>query len=270
MSTILDEILDHKREEITARKAATPLADLQTAAGAMAPTRGFTAALLKTLSSGQAGSTSWGQAAIIAEVKKASPSKGVIRKDFDPVAIATSFEAAGASCLSVLTDEKYFQGSDQNLQLIRDNVSLPLLRKEFIVDEYQIYEARVLGADCILLIVAALDATQLTRLQQCASSLQLDVLIEVHDAAELVVALNLSPRLVGINNRNLKTFEVSLDTTFDLLKDIPPDVLVVTESGINTQEDVESMRERDVNVFLVGEAFMRKKDPGQALRELFY
>lgn len=294
MSTILDEILDHKRKEIAARKAATPLPDLQAAAAAMPPTRGFTEALLKTINSGQAASPSsgansgqaassssafnsgqaatfsCGQAAVIAEVKKASPSKGVIREDFDPVAIAHSYEAAGATCLSVLTDEKYFQGRDQYLSLIRDNVSLPLLRKEFIVDEYQIYEARVLGADCVLLIVSALDISQLTRLQQCANALELDVLIEVHNATELGAALSLSPHLVGINNRNLKTFETSLDSTFDLLDDIPSDVLVVTESGIHSREDVRLMQERGVNVFLVGEAFMREKDPGLALRQLFY
>ena len=210
-----------------------------------------------------------GQAAIIAEVKKASPSKGVIRENFDPVAIAHSYAAAGATCLSVLTDEKYFQGSDEFLRSIRDEVALPLLRKEFIVADYQIYESRALGADCILLIVSALDNIQLAELHQCARDLSLDVLIEVHDATELAVALDLSPSLVGINNRNLKTFETSLQITCDLLESIPLEVLVVTESGIRTREDVQAMRERNVHAFLVGEAFMSAEDPGLALRNLF-
>jgi indole-3-glycerol phosphate synthase len=193
----------------------------------------------------------------------------VIRENFDPVAIAHSYAAAGASCLSVLTDEKYFQGSDEFLRSIRDEVDLPLLRKEFIVAEYQIYESRALGADCILLIVSALDNVQLAELHQCAQDLSLDVLIEVHDATELAVALDLSPSLVGINNRNLKTFETSLQITYDLLESIPLDVLAVTESGIRTRQDVQAMREHNVHAFLVGEAFMSAEDPGLALRKLF-
>lgn len=282
MSSILDEILAHKRGEVAERRAVKPQSEVQAAAAAMPPTRGFTDVLSAKIRLGQAAapatgqaptraepSASWGQAAIIAEVKKASPSKGVIRENFDPVAIARSYAVAGASCLSVLTDEKYFQGSDDFLRLIRDEVDLPLLRKEFIVDEYQIHESRALGADCILLIVSALDKFQLADLHQCAGGLSLDVLIEVHDAAELAVALDLSPGLVGINNRNLNTFETSLETTYDLLESIPPEVLIVTESGIREREDVRAMRERNVHAFLVGEAFMRAKDPGSALRELF-
>ncbi len=282
MNTILDEILAHKREEVAERRAARPLTEVQAAAAAMPPTRGFTDALSAIVKLGQAPApdtgqapinsdlaASWGQAAIIAEVKKASPSKGVIRENFDPVAIAHSYAAAGASCLSVLTDEKYFQGRDEFLQSIRDEVDLPLLRKEFIVTEYQIHESRALGADCILLIVSALENIQLAELHECARDLSLDVLIEVHDAAELAVALDLSPSLVGINNRNLKTFETSLQITYDLLETIPLDVLVVTESGIRTREDVQAMRERNVHAFLVGEAFMRAEDPGLALRKLF-
>jgi len=261
MKSILDEILAHKREEVAERSAATPLPQVQAAAVAMPPTRDFSNAL--------AAQIKLGQAAIIAEVKKASPSKGVIRDQFDPVAIARSYETAGASCLSVLTDEKYFQGRDEFLRLIRDAVDLPLLRKEFMVSEYQVHESRALGADCILLIVSALDKIQLTELHHCAKTLSLDVLIEVHDAAELAVALDLSPSLVGINNRNLKTFETNLKVTYDLLETIPPEVLVVTESGIRTREDVLAMRERNVHAFLVGEAFMRAEDPGVALRELF-
>ncbi len=261
MTTILDEILAHKREEVAQRSAATPLPQVQAAAVAMPPTRGFTDALSATVK--------LGQAAIIAEVKKASPSKGVIRENFDPVAIAHSYAAAGATCLSVLTDEKYFQGSDEFLGSIRDEVDLPLLRKEFIVAEYQIYESRALGADCILLIVSALDNIQLAELHQCARDLSLDVLIEVHDATELAVALDLSPNLVGINNRNLKTFETSLQITYDLLESIPLEVLVVTESGIRTRQDVQAMREHNVHAFLVGEAFMSAEDPGLALRNLF-
>ena len=261
MNTILDEILANKREEVAVRCAATPLREVQAAAATMPPTRGFTNALSAIVK--------LGQAAIIAEVKKASPSKGVIRENFDPVAIAHSYAAAGASCLSVLTDEKYFQGSDEFLRSIRDEVDLPLLRKEFIVAEYQIYESRALGADCILLIVSALDNVQLAELHKCAQGLSLDVLIEVHDATELAVALDLSPSLVGINNRNLKTFETSLQITYDLLESIPLDVLVVTESGIRTRQDVQAMREHNVHAFLVGEAFMSAEDPGLALRKLF-
>jgi len=206
---------------------------------------------------------------IIAEVKKASPSQGVIREHFEPVAIAQSYEQAGATCLSVLTDEHYFQGSDDHLRVIRKTVALPVLRKEFIVDEYQIYESRAMGADCLLLIVSALDIMQLTTFHQLARSLQLDVLLEVHNTTELAAALSLKPTMIGINNRNLKTFETSLDNTFALLDKIPDDVLVVTESGIRERADVEAMGAKNVHAFLVGEAFMRADNPGEALTQLF-
>jgi indole-3-glycerol phosphate synthase len=193
----------------------------------------------------------------------------VIRENFDPVAIAESYEAGGATCLSVLTDEKYFQGHDDFLIAARAAVDLPVLRKDFVVEEYQLFEARTLGADCVLLIVAALDIIRLTVLQQTARSLGLDVLMEVHNPVELEAALSLRPGLIGINNRNLKTFETSLETTYGLLQAIPDDVLVVTESGIRTRDDVMSMREHGVHCFLVGEAFMRAADPGAALGEMF-
>jgi indole-3-glycerol phosphate synthase len=259
--TILDEILAHKAVEVEARKARQSLAEIERAIATAPAARGFVRALQEAVQRGGA--------AVIAEVKKASPSKGVIRPDFQPVAIARSYQAAGASCLSVLTDEKYFQGSDIYLGEIRKAVDLPLLRKEFIVDEFQIAESRLIGADCILLIVAALSPATLSDFYQQAQQTGLDVLIEVHDAEELELALSLEPSLVGINNRNLKTFETSLSNTFDLLDSIPDDVLVVTESGIHSREDVQAMRERDVHAFLVGEAFMRADDPGAALKNLF-
>jgi len=259
--TILDDILAHKATEVKARRSQRSLAEIEQVIANAPETRGFVDALQKTVQNGDA--------AVIAEVKKASPSKGVIRADFKPVEIARSYEAAGASCLSVLTDEKYFQGSDAYLKTIRSAVELPLLRKDFIVDEYQIAESRLIGADCILLIVAALSPESLRHFHGQARNIGLDVLIEVHDKAELALALALEPSLIGINNRNLKTFETSLANTFDLLDDIPEDVLVVTESGIHSREDVQAMREHDVHAFLVGEAFMRADDPGAALRSLF-
>ncbi len=207
---------------------------------------------------------------MIAEIKKASPSKGVIREDFDPRAIARGYEAAGAACLSVLTDEKYFQGSDAYLRAVRDTVTVPVLRKDFTIDDYQVYEARALGADCILLIAGALTLDQLRHLRELAASLRLDLLIEVHDREELELALSLEPRLIGINNRNLKTFVTNLATTFNLLNAIPAHVTVVTESGIQQKSDVRAMLDRGVRTFLVGEAFMRAPDPGTALRELFH
>lgn len=261
MTTILDEILAHKREEVGARKRQHPEAELRDRAQRQGATRGFTNALRDAVAQGRSG--------VIAEVKKASPSKGVIREQFDPIAIAKSYQRGGATCLSVLTDEKYFQGHDAYLQAARDAVSLPVLRKEFVVDDYQIVEARALGADCVLLIAGALDIMQLTVLNDAARNLSMDVLIEVHDALELEAALSLKPALIGINNRNLKTFETTLETTFDLLERIPNDVLVVTESGINSHSDVQRMRERNVNAFLVGEACMRADDPGEALSGLF-
>jgi indole-3-glycerol phosphate synthase len=210
-----------------------------------------------------------GNPAVIAEIKKASPSRGLIRDDFDPVAIAGSYAEAGATCLSVLTDEHFFQGNDAYLAAARDVVTLPVLRKDFTVDAYQLYEARALGADCVLLIVAALDAHQLQEFHQLARGLGLDVLVEVHDAFELEAALTLDPALIGINNRNLHTFETKLDTTYALLERIPENIVVVTESGIRDPVQVSEMRARGVNAFLVGEAFMREPDPGAALRALF-
>jgi indole-3-glycerol phosphate synthase len=262
MSTsILNEILENKRREVSARRALQPLEKLIEHVATLARPLPFTDALSTRVNQGQS--------AVIAEVKKASPSKGVIRTHFDPVAIARSYERSGASCLSVLTDEKYFQGSDEYLVEIRAAVDLPLLRKEFIVDEYQLYETRALGADCVLLIVSALDEMQLTALYQRAAQLDLDVLIEVHDEIELATASKLDPRMIGINNRNLKTFETSLDNTLSLLDQISPDTLVVTESGIQDREDVQLMLDHDVRAFLVGETLMRAEDPGQALTELF-
>jgi indole-3-glycerol phosphate synthase len=259
--TVLDRIVARKREEIREREAGRPLDEVTRAAKAMDPPRGFIAALRAKLERGQP--------AVIAEIKKASPSKGVIREDFDPVAIARSYESAGAACLSVLTDEDFFQGSDRFLQAARAAVSLPVLRKDFIVAPYQVFETRALGADCLLLIVSALETSQLRYLKDLAEELSLDVLIEVHDAEELDVALALDPTMVGINNRNLKTFETSLENTFDLLPRIPEGVLTVTESGIHSSADVAALRNRNVNAFLVGEAFMRAADPGAALRALF-
>ena len=259
--TILETIIARKRQEIRQRKLLRPPAELAAVAESMALPRGFAAALRTKVDAGYPG--------VIAEIKKASPSKGVIRKDFDPVAIARSYEQAGAACLSVLTDEDFFQGSDAYLQAVRAAAALPVLRKDFIIDPYQVYETRALGADCLLLIVSALQAAELSDLKDLAASLSLDVLVEVHDAAELETALSLHPQMIGINNRNLKTFETSLQNTLDLLPRIPDDVLTVTESGIHTVEDVATMRQHGVHAFLVGEAFMRADDPGAALRTLF-
>ncbi len=258
--SILDEILAHKRVEVAERRSRTPRSTLDARIQDAATPRGFASTLADAAKRG---------AGVIAEIKKASPSKGVIRERFDPPAIARSYAAGGAACLSVLTDERYFQGSDAYLEQVRVAVELPLLRKDFIVDEYQIFEARALGADCVLLIVSALDVMQLTVFSQCARNLGLDVLIEVHDAAELEAALSLGPDMVGINNRNLKTFETSLDTTLDLLAQVPDGVLVVTESGIHNRADVERMLSHGVHAFLIGEAFMRAEDPGAALQGLF-
>ena len=262
MSTILDTIIATKHEEVAARKSQTSVDALREQIAAAAPTRGFTAALQSAASQATPG--------VIAEIKKASPSKGVIREHFEPVAIAQSYAEHGATCLSVLTDEQYFQGSDQYLTAVRDAVTLPIIRKDFTVDDYQVYEARALGADCILLIAAALNIMRLTVLNQLAKGLGLDVLIEVHNKTELEAALSLQPTLIGINNRNLKTFETTLQTTIDLLPHIPQGITVVTESGISNRNDVAAMRSHDVHCFLVGEAFMRAEEPGVALAELFY
>lgn len=259
--TILRNIIARKWEEIDERRRKVSLEALLDQARDQAPTRGFVNALSTRIANGQSG--------VIAEIKKASPSKGVIRPDFDPVAIAKSYESGGAACLSVLTDVDYFQGADIYLQQARAATQLPVIRKDFIVDPYQIAEARVLGADCILLIVAALTPSKLHELNAYASDLGLDVLVEVHDGAELELALELPNTLVGINNRDLHSFDVSLETTFQLLARIPDDKVVITESGIHTKADVEAMREHGVNGFLVGESFMRAEDPGQKLRELF-
>lgn len=260
--TILDEILAHKKTEVETRKGQFPRTALESQIADLGPTRGFSRALKDAITASSTG--------VIAEVKKASPSKGVIRADFQPQSIAESYADAGAACLSVLTDERYFQGHDEYLSSIHQAVTLPLLRKEFIVDAYQLPESRSLGADCVLLIIAALSQRELHEFFHLARDLSLDVLIEVHDQAELAAALELHPTMVGINNRNLKTFETTLDNTFALLDLIPSEVLVVTESGIRTHADVAAMREKDVNAFLVGEAFMREPDPGAALRALFY
>jgi indole-3-glycerol phosphate synthase len=260
--TILDTIIARKHEEIVARRAVTPLAAVVAAAQAAPATRGFHAALEARIGDGAP--------AVIAEIKKASPSKGIIRADFDPAALAQRYAASGAACLSVLTDADFFQGKDADLLAARAAVELPVLRKDFVVDPYQVYETRALGADCMLLIVAALDIMRLTELYHLGRGLGLDVLIEVHDEAELDAALALQPRLVGINNRDLKTFATRLAVTWRLLERIPAAVRVVTESGIHTRADVLAMREHGVEAFLVGEAFMRATDPGAALQELFF
>ncbi len=259
--TVLRKIIARKWEEIAARKAAVSLADLKVRAADQAPVRGFVRALENKIAQGKAG--------VIAEIKKASPSKGVIREHFVPDEIARSYEQGGAACLSVLTDVDFFQGADAYLQQARAAVSLPVIRKDFLVDEYHIYEARALGADCVLLIVAALEPAKLKELNALALALGLDVLVEVHDERELAVALELPNKLIGINNRNLHTFEVSLDTTYRLLDQIGPERLVVTESGILAPADVSAMRSHQVHAFLVGEAFMRAEEPGRALAEFF-
>jgi indole-3-glycerol phosphate synthase len=258
---ILRKILAHKADEVLDRVERLPLAALREQLSEAPAPRGFADALR--------GRVTAGHAAVIAEVKKASPSKGLLRADFDPAAIARSYELGGATCLSVLTDEEFFQGSDDNLRHARAACSLPVLRKDFVIDPYQVYEARAMGADCILLIVAALEDDSLRELGQLAGELGMDALVEVHDAAELDRALALGLPLIGINNRDLRTFETSLDTTIGLLDRIPDDRLVVTESGIHSPEDVARMRSHGVHAFLVGEAFMRADDPGARLAELF-
>lgn len=259
--TILKKIIDRKWEEIAERSQRVSIDDLKNALGEASPCRGFVRAIEAKLTAGQS--------AVIAEVKKASPSKGVLRENFVPAAIARSYESGGAACLSVLTDVDFFQGSTAYLQEARSACALPVIRKDFIVDDYQVYEARAMGADCILLIAAALEDTQMNTLLTLAKSLGMDVLIEVHNEEELQRTLPLNTRLIGINNRNLHTFEVSLETTIELLKQIPADRIVVTESGILSAVDVQLMREHQVNAFLVGEAFMRVDDPGAGLKQLF-
>jgi len=261
MSDILDKILAVKREEVATASAAKPLARVRAEAEAQAPTRNFVAAMNAKVGAGGT--------AIIAEIKKASPSKGVIRADFRPAEIAADYERHGAACLSVLTDRQFFQGSEAYLREARAACTLPVLRKDFLVDTYQVYEARAMGADAILLIVAALSLTQMREMEAIAHDLGMSVLVESHDAAELDVALQLTTPLIGINNRNLRTFEVSLDTTLSQLGRIPADRIVVTESGIVTPDDVALMRGRGVHAFLVGEAFMRAPSPGAELARLF-
>ena len=267
MSDILQRIVAVKHQEIAAARLARSLDAIRReaeAACALADerrARGFERALRAKIAQGRP--------AVIAEIKKASPSKGVIRADFDPPAIAASYERAGAACLSVLTDRQFFQGAPDYLVAARAACALPVLRKDFIVDPYQVYEARLMGADCILLIAASLEDALMRELEACAMSLGMDVLVEVHDADELDRALRLRTPLLGINNRNLRTFEVTLDTTLGLLAAIPADRLVVTESGILAREDVARMRAAGVEAFLVGEAFMRAGDPGSALSALF-
>ncbi len=264
---ILQRILDRKVQEIAERSARMPLETLRAQLADAPPTRGFIAAI--------EAKRAIGKPAVIAEVKKASPSKGVIREHFEPAAIARSYEAGGAACLSVLTDIDFFQGADAYLQQARAACSLPVLRKDFTIDPYQIVEARVLGADCILLIVSALDDVQLSSLYRDAMAVGLDVLVEVHDADELSRALALPSidgrlPLIGVNNRSLRTFEVSLATTLSLKYAVPPDRILVTESGIGTRDDVDWMLAAGVDVFLVGESFMREPDPGAALQRMFF
>ncbi|MFM9154708.1 MAG: indole-3-glycerol phosphate synthase TrpC [Polynucleobacter victoriensis] len=266
MSDILKRILATKFDEVAKASSQVAMHVLRSDAEAslqessLKP-RGFAANIEKKIADGHAG--------VITEIKKASPSKGVFREDFNPAEIATSYEKNGAACLSVLTDKDYFQGSARYLREARQACTIPVLRKDFLVDPYQVYEARVMGADAILLIAAALDDAQMKDFESIAHELNMDVLVEVHDAYELERSLKLNTPLLGINNRNLRTFEVSLETTLSLLKDIPKEKRVVTESGILTKEDVALMRAAQVHAFLVGEAFMRQPDPGIALAELF-
>lgn len=258
---ILQRILRRKAEEVQERCAARPLREVAAAIEGMAAPRGFRDALTERTGSGRP--------AVIAEIKRASPSRGVMREDFHPADIAATYAAHGAACLSVLTDRDFFQGDDAHLVEARAACTLPVLRKDFVIDVYQVYEARALGADCILLIVAALGDAQLVELAGAATHLGLDVLVEVHDADELERALALGAPLIGINNRDLRRFETRLETTLDLLPRVPPDRLLVTESGIHTPEDVARLRAAGVHAFLVGEAFMRAPDPGIELARLF-
>jgi indole-3-glycerol phosphate synthase len=261
MSDILEKILAVKAQEVATAQAAKSLAQMRAEADQAAPARDFVGAMR--------GKIAAGLPAVIAEIKKASPSKGVLRADFRPAEIAASYAKHGAACLSVLTDEQFFQGSAEYLQLARAACNIPVLRKDFMVDAYQIYQARAMGADAILLIAAALKLEKMQEFELLAHSLGMAVLVEVHDGDELNIALQLTTPLIGINNRNLRSFEVSLQTTLDLLPRIPPDRIVVTESGILNPDDVTQMRMHHVHTFLVGEAFMRAPDPGHELSRLF-
>ena len=264
MSDILNKILAAKREEVAAAKSVKPLATLRAAAQALtgvAPARDFVGAIRAKIAVGAP--------AVIAEIKKASPSKGILREDFQPAEIAASYQAHGAACLSVLTDAQFFQGAPEYLQAARQACGLPVLRKDFMIEPYQIYQSRVMGADAVLLIVAALSVTQMQEMEAIATGLGMAVLVEAHNGAEVEAALRLTTPLVGINNRNLRTFEVDLETTLGQLARIPPGRIVVTESGILSGEDVDRLRGRGVGAFLVGEAFMRAPDPGPELARLF-
>ena len=261
MADILEKIVAVKKEEVAAALRVRSLADVRQDAESRVLTRDFVGAMRAKIAAGGA--------AVIAEIKRSSPSKGVLRADFIPADIAQSYAEHGAACLSVLTDKQFFQGSIDTLKQARASCDLPVLRKDFMIDPYQIYEARVIAADCILLIAACLSDQQMAELEACARSLDMAVLVEVHDAAELDRALKLKTPLIGINNRNLKTFEVSLQTTLDLKDKVPQDRLLVTESAIRTADDVRTMRAAGVHAFLVGEAFMRAEDPGEALARMF-
>ena len=261
MSDILKKILDTKRAEVAQAKQQKSMSDLHAEIAAQSPARDFVGSIRAKIAQGLP--------AVIAEIKKASPSKGVIRADFHPAQIAQSYQQGGAACLSVLTDQEYFQGSPDYLKQARAACALPVLRKDFMIDEYQVAEARAMGADCILLIAAALPLAQMQALEAAAQALGLAVLVEVHNAEELDMALQLNTPLLGINNRNLRTFEVSLQTTLDLLPRIPQSRIVVTESGIFTAQDVALMRQHAVHTFLVGEAFMRQAEPGAELAKVF-
>jgi indole-3-glycerol phosphate synthase len=261
MSDILNKIVEVKREEVAAAKKRVPLEAIRDDALSRVLTRDFVGALRAKIAGGQS--------AVIAEIKKASPSKGLLRADFIPADIAQSYAEGGAACLSVLTDRQFFQGQNDYLKQARASCDLPVLRKDFMVDPYQIYESRVVGADCVLLIAACLEDAQMAELEAIALSLDMAVLVEVHDRAELERALKLKSPLLGINNRDLRTFEVKLETTLSLKELVPPGKLLVTESGILARPDVERMREAGVHAFLVGEAFMRAEDPGAALQALF-
>ncbi|ASF46939.1 indole-3-glycerol phosphate synthase TrpC [Methylovulum psychrotolerans] len=258
---ILQKILSQKVIEIATRKQAMTIANLEDMAESVASPRGFAYALQRQVQAKKP--------AIIAEIKKASPSQGVIRENFEPVSIARDYAMSGATCLSVLTDKAFFQGSEVYLQMVRERCPLPVLRKDFMIDVYQVYEARALGADCILLIVAALTDGQMHELEDVANQLGMDVLVEVHNADELTRALTLKTRLLGINNRNLRTFETSLQTTLTLQAAIPSDRIIITESGIHSHDDVQLMLDNGIYGFLVGEAFMRADSPGQKMRDLF-
>lgn len=259
---ILVKILDRKLEEVAERSAVAPLEQLKQQCLGADAVRGFVRAIENKISSNQP--------AVIAEIKKASPSKGLLREDFKPAEIAASYAANGAACLSILTDRDYFQGHEDYLKQARAACELPVIRKDFIIDPYQVYEARAIDADCILLIVSALEPGPLQQLFDLAHELDMDVLMEVHDTAEMEIALKTGARLIGINNRNLRTFDTSLDTTLSMLDMVNEDHILVTESGIHSRADVQLMRENGVNSFLVGEAFMRAEDPGKKLAELFF